>query len=79
MKWKDRVSILVTDEAAKSKQGCNLDFGLYLKSNRKLLKGFGQARNMIRLYFRYLGMLCRQSGFQGSRTKAKTPDRGPMR
>lgn len=53
MKWKAMVSALVTDEAGKSKQGWNLDFGLYLKSNRKLLKGFGQARNMIRLYFRY--------------------------
>lgn len=52
MKWKAMVSALVTDEAGKSKQGWNLDFGLYLKSNRKLLKGFGQARNMIRLYFR---------------------------
>lgn len=51
MKWKDTVSVLVTDEG-KSKQGWNVDSGLYLKSNRKLLKGFGQARN-IRLHFRH--------------------------
>ena len=36
MKWKDKVSVLVTDEIGRSKQGWNLDFGFYLKSNRKL-------------------------------------------
>lgn len=52
VKWKDSVSRLVTDEAGRRKQGWNWDLGLYLKSNGNLLKGFGQARNMIRLYFR---------------------------
>lgn len=54
MKWKDKVSVLVTDETGRSKQGWNLYFGFYLKSNRKLFQGFGQVRNMIRLYFRYV-------------------------
>lgn len=52
VKWKDKVSVLVTDETRRSKQGWNWNSGLYLKSNRKLLKGFGQARNMTGLYFR---------------------------
>lgn len=43
VKWKDKVSVPVTETAGRSKQGWNLNFGFYLKSNRKLLKGFGLA------------------------------------
>lgn len=38
VKWKDKVSVLVTDEAGRRKQGWNLDLGFYLKSNIKYLK-----------------------------------------
>lgn len=38
MKWKDKVSVLVTDDAGRRKQGWNLDLGFYPKSNVKYLK-----------------------------------------
>lgn len=47
VKWRDKISILVTDMAGRSKEGWNLDFGFYLKNNRKRLKGFGLARKCI--------------------------------
>lgn len=79
MKWKDKVSVLVTDETGRSKQGWNLYFGFYLKSNRKLFQGFGQVRNMIRLYFRYvvrIGM--ERMDDKAIRTEAKRLVRGQM-
>ena len=51
--WRDRVFVLVTDEAGRGKHGWNLNFELYLKSSSKLLKGCGQVRNMTISYFRY--------------------------
>lgn len=79
VKWKDKVSVLMTDETRRSKQGWNWNSGLYLKSNRSY-SNFGQARNMTGLYLRDIFLIgTYRMHCKRIRIEAKRPIRGPMK